>query len=87
MAVIRTRLFWTGPFGFGGAIGTGTGTTAWLGGVDRDMPGCSAGTCGSTGGGAGVSSWARTKGANSKASVTDDKNAFHGQKGSKLKQP
>jgi len=64
--VIRTRLFWIGPFGFGGAIGTGTGTTPWLGGVDRDMPGRSAGTGGSTGGAAGVPSWALTTDANSK---------------------
>jgi hypothetical protein len=24
---MRTKLFWTGPFGFGGATGTGTATT------------------------------------------------------------
>src|ERR1700731_4879948 len=29
---MRTRLFWTGPFGCGGAIGTGTATT-FCGGV------------------------------------------------------
>src|ERR1700720_2378391 len=27
VAVIRTRLFWIGPFGRGGTIGTGTATT------------------------------------------------------------
>src|SRR5262245_25876863 len=66
VAVIRTRLFCTGPFGFGGAIGTGTGITAWLGGLDRDMPGRSTGASCSTGGGAGVPSWAYTTDANSK---------------------
>ena len=85
MAVIRTRLFCTGPFGFGGAIGTGTGTTAWLGGVDRDIPRM-------FGGDMRFNGWRRRcfflgvdKRREQQSSVTDDKNAFHGRKGSKVK--
>src|SRR5439155_10131321 len=43
------------PFGFGGAMGTGTGTTACAGAVGRDGPaGGGGGACGAIGEGAGA---------------------------------
>jgi len=82
VAVIRTRLFWTGPFGFGGAIRTGTGTTSCAGGLDLLGPGaCGAcGPCGSIGGPAGVLSCEGKTGENNKAIVVAIRKRFIGGK-------
>ncbi|MDP9186529.1 MAG: hypothetical protein M3O72_04135 [Verrucomicrobiota bacterium] len=45
---MRTKLFWTGPLGCGGAIGTGTATT-FCGGVFARIPGGTSRGLGSTG--------------------------------------
>jgi hypothetical protein len=74
---MRTKLFWTGPFGFGGVIGTGT--TACAGGLAFDGT-AGNGPCGPTGGGAGVPCCAYDVDPSSNARQTKKRARFMGGK-------
>src|SRR5262249_40510764 len=71
-----------GPFGLGGVIGTGTGTTSCAGALDLLGPGAcgGCGPCGSSGGPAGVLSCAGNTGASNKAIVVAIRKRFIGGK-------
>jgi hypothetical protein len=94
VAVIRTKLFWIGPFGFGGAIGTGTGTTACAGGLDLGGPGGGTGVLSwasrtgldldGPGGGTGVLSWASKTGPSNKVPQIRIRIRFMGEKAANL---